>query len=212
MHCYSRVVGLGGYQQVLTHFAAEFIAHFLAIRESVTQTAENPRVGGSIPPLSTIASIKINNLHQNLFFKIPSYFQHALTISYIFTIKMCLVFSGHIRSITEGGNKESAAGMTLPNADTLRCFLIRFITHPIGLGHWLVNVDKMIAFTETFATTKSVLRRRAPGCSITRSTSRAIISAIKTTSHRTHRLAEHHRPERCPGLTLANLVRHCLCR
>jgi hypothetical protein len=30
MHCYSRVVGLGGYQQVLTHFAAEFIAHFLA--------------------------------------------------------------------------------------------------------------------------------------------------------------------------------------
>jgi hypothetical protein len=44
--------------------------------------------------------------------------------------------------------------MTLPNADTLRCFLIRFITHPIELGHWLVNVDKMIAFTETFATTK----------------------------------------------------------
>ena len=44
--------------------------------------------------------------------------------------------------------------MTFANADTFSCFLIRFITHPIGLGHWLVNVDKMIAFTETFATTK----------------------------------------------------------
>ena len=30
MHCYSRVVGLGGYQQVLTHFAGQFVAHFLA--------------------------------------------------------------------------------------------------------------------------------------------------------------------------------------